>query len=106
MIYKNILFVGDNGVGTFPLNGKGIHHALLSGDAAGKCIAEEKIKKYPKMMYDLFIKWDLVAKTFIKTNSILRKINTDLVFKSLNSFNNFTDSFGLTNKSVKKIENK
>jgi flavin-dependent dehydrogenase len=41
--YKNILFVGDTGVGTFPFSGQGIYRALVSGDIAGKCIATDKL---------------------------------------------------------------
>ncbi|MCI0500457.1 MAG: hypothetical protein L0Y61_01755, partial [Epsilonproteobacteria bacterium] len=39
LLYRNILFVGDAGVGTFPFTGQGIYRALMSGEIAGRCIA-------------------------------------------------------------------
>ena len=84
--YRNILFVGDAGVGTFPFTGQGIYRALMSGDMAGACIAKNRVNKYPHIINQDFIKWDLIGKTFIKVNSYLRNINPKLVLTSLNYF--------------------
>ena len=84
--YKNILFVGDAGVGAFPFSGQGIYRALLSGDAAGKLIATGKEKKYPHIINEMFIKWDIIGKTFIRVNLILRRINEQFVIFNLNKF--------------------
>lgn len=78
--YKNIFFVGDAGVGTFPFTGQGIYRALLSGDIAGKCIAQHNPKKYSYIIQQEFIKWDIVGKAFIHMNYVLRRINPKLVF--------------------------
>jgi len=83
-LYKNILFVGDTGVGAFPFSGQGIYRALLSGDIAGRCIAQNKIKKYPHIIRKEFTQWDMVGSTFIKMNSVFQKINPSLFFASLN----------------------
>jgi flavin-dependent dehydrogenase len=72
--YKNILFVGDAGVGAFPLTGQGIYRALLSGEAAGKCIATNTVRKYPYLMNKMFIKWDVVGKNFVRMIYILRRV--------------------------------
>ena len=72
--YKNILFVGDAGVGAFPLTGQGIYRALLSGEAAGKCIALDCPRKYPYLMNRLFIKWDVVGKSFVRLIYVLREV--------------------------------
>jgi len=84
--YRNILFVGDAGVGAFPFTGQGIYRALISGDIAGACIAKNRVNKYPHIINQDFIKWDLIGKTFIKFNSRLRNINPKLVLASLNYF--------------------
>lgn len=84
--YKNILFVGDAGVGTFPFTGQGIYRALISGDIAGKCIAQNNAKKYPYMINQEFIKWDIIGKKFRYMSSVFRKINPKLVLVSLNYF--------------------
>ena len=86
LMHNNILFVGDAGVGTFPFTGQGIYCALISGDVAGKCIARGYPKKYPHIINQKFIKWDLIGKTFIRTNNIFRRINPKLVLASLNYF--------------------
>jgi len=88
LMHNNILFVGDAGVGTFPFTGQGIYRALISGDVAGRCIAGGYPKKYPHIINQKFIKWDLIGKTFIRANYIFRRINPKLV---LASFNYFTD---------------
>jgi len=82
--HGNILFVGDAGVGSFPLSGQGIYRALLSGDVAGKCIAEHQPKKYPLCMQRLFMKWDLVGLLFIRFNLILRKMQPNFYIDSMN----------------------
>ncbi len=73
--YKNILFVGDAGVGTFPLLGEGIYRALLSGDAAGYCLAAQHPERYPKIMYEKFIGWEIFGKTFLRLAYIMNKIS-------------------------------
>jgi flavin-dependent dehydrogenase len=76
--HKNILFVGDAGVGTFPLTGQGIYRALMSGDVAGKLIAADNYKKYSYEMKRLFIKWHFIGCSFVYLNHFLNKINPDL----------------------------
>jgi flavin-dependent dehydrogenase len=83
-LYRNILFVGDAGVGTFPFSGQGIYRALMSGDIAGRCIAQRKLKKYPVVIRKEFMLWDVIGSTFIRMNLIFRKINTRLFLTSLN----------------------
>lgn len=83
--YKNILFVGDAAVGTFPISGQGIYRALLSGDVAGACIAKNKVNQYPHIIMKMFIKWDVIGKTFFRMNHVIRHINPYLVL----SFHNF-----------------
>jgi flavin-dependent dehydrogenase len=85
-LHKNILFVGDAGVGAFPFSGQGIYRALMSGDIAGRCIAENKIQKYPSIIRKEFTQWDVIGSTFIKMNLIFRKINPALFFSSFNFF--------------------
>lgn len=89
LIYKNILFVGDAGVGTYPLSGQGIYRALISGDIAGKNLARRTPKKYAHMMNKIFIRWDLICKTFFLPNILLKKINPKLILASLNHFLDF-----------------
>jgi flavin-dependent dehydrogenase len=84
--YKNILFVGDTGVGAFPFSGQGIYRALLSGDIAGRCIAKNNIKKYPSIIRKEFLQWDVMGSFFIKMNLVFRKINPVLFLHSLNFF--------------------
>jgi flavin-dependent dehydrogenase len=86
LIHDNILFVGDAGVGTFPFTGQGIYRALISGDVAGRCIARGYSKKYPHIINQKFIKWDLIGKIFIRTSYVFRRINPKLVLASLNYF--------------------
>ena len=83
-MYRNILFVGDAGVGAFPFSGQGIYRALLSGDIAGRCIAQNKIKKYPSIIWKEFMQWNLIGSTFIRMNLVFRKINPALFLTSLN----------------------
>ena len=91
-MYKNILFVGDAGVGTFMLSGQGIYRALISGDIAGRCIACGYPKKYPHIINHEFIKWDVIGKTFTYTNYVFRKINPKLVLSSYNHFASISSS--------------
>ncbi|KYK21890.1 hypothetical protein AYK24_08605 [Thermoplasmatales archaeon SG8-52-4] len=90
-MYKNILFVGDAGVGTFPFSGQGIYRALLSGDIAGKCIAKGITKKYPYLIYQAFIKWQVFGLLFYHINNRFRKINPELVLSSLRNFGRFVE---------------
>jgi flavin-dependent dehydrogenase len=82
--YKNIIFVGDAGVGCFPFQGQGIYRALLSGDLAGKCIAINKAYKYPHYAKKYFVKWDIIGKSFLFLCNILGNLNKDLVNVSWN----------------------
>jgi digeranylgeranylglycerophospholipid reductase len=84
--YNNILFVGDAGVGTFPLSGQGIYRALISGDVAGRCIVFDYPHRYSRIMSKYFTRRDLVSKTLLNFNYFLWKINPDLILGSLNSF--------------------
>jgi len=82
--YNNIFFVGDAGVGTFPLTGQGIYRALISGDIAGGCIGTNHPKKYPTRIRHAFLKWNLIGMNFIWMNLVLRKISPALFLPSLN----------------------
>lgn len=86
LMYNNILFVGDAGVGTFPFTGAGICRALLSGEIAGKCIAARKVKQYPKIINRKFIKLDVIGTTSIRVGEILQKIGAKSYLKSLKYF--------------------
>jgi len=88
--YKNILFVGDAGVGAYMLNGQGIYRALISGDIAGRCIAGGYVKKYSSIINKEFMRWDLLGKNFTRINKIFRKINPSIVIKSLEIFTKLT----------------
>jgi flavin-dependent dehydrogenase len=78
--YKNILFVGDAGVGCFPFLGEGIYRALLSGEIAGCCLAARHPEWYTRMIYDYFIGWDVVGKTFLRVASVLNRVGTKSLF--------------------------
>lgn len=82
----NIVFVGDAGVGSFPLTGQGIYRALISGDVAGYCIANNQIKSYSHRINQKFIKWDILGKSMLYLNYILRHVGPEAVFTSLNTF--------------------
>jgi flavin-dependent dehydrogenase len=86
LMHKNIVFVGDAGVGAFPVTGEGIPGALLSGEIAGRCIATGKVKQYPYRIRCATIKWDLAGKVFVKTGSLLQKIGTNAYVKTLDYF--------------------
>ncbi len=87
--YNNILFVGDSAVGTFPYTGQGIYRALLSGDVAGTCIAKGKANKYPRIINQMFLKWDLIGKSIILFNKGLTKINPKLVLTTDRYFSSY-----------------
>ncbi|MBU0498222.1 MAG: NAD(P)/FAD-dependent oxidoreductase [Candidatus Thermoplasmatota archaeon] len=89
--HRNILFVGDAGVGAFPFSGQGIYRALLSGDTAGKLIASGNAHQYPHMINKMFIKWDMLGKMFIYANYVFRRIDDSLVLYSLNNFISIDD---------------
>jgi len=84
--HNNILFVGDTGVGTLPINGQGIYRALISGDIAGKCIAHNQVEKYPKIINQEFIKWDIIGKSFAKINIVLKHIGPKAVLFFVKKF--------------------
>lgn len=84
LMYKNIFFVGDAGVGTFPLTAQGIYRALLSGDIAGECIGTNQSKKYPAIIRRAFLKWNFIGMNFIRMNLVLRKISHELFLPSFN----------------------
>ena len=88
-MHKNILFVGDAGVGAFPLTGEGIHRALISSDIAGECIANGYTKKYPHRIMQEFIKWEVIGKTFIYINYLLLKIGPNALLSSVDYFTRF-----------------
>ena len=92
--FKNIVFVGDAGVGTYPLNGQGIYRALMSGDAAGRYIAQGNLKGYSMKMKEAFIKMDVIGKSFQYMNRILRLINPELILSSYNLFNSLNHRVG------------
>ncbi|PNX48492.1 MAG: hypothetical protein BV459_02225 [Thermoplasmata archaeon M11B2D] len=83
-LFRNILFVGDAGVGAFPLTGQGIYRALLSGDIAGCCIAQNNLKKYPHIIRKEFTHWNMIGSTFIRMNLVLQKINPALFLTTMN----------------------
>jgi flavin-dependent dehydrogenase len=83
-LYKNILFVGDAGVGAFPLSGQGIYRALMSGDIAGWCIAHNKLQRYPLIIRKEFLQWDLIGYGIAKMNMVFRKIKPALFLSSMN----------------------
>lgn len=72
--HENILFVGDAGVGAFPLTGQGIYRALMSGDVAGRCIANHEPDRYRKIVTRRFLTFDILGKFFLRTNHVLRRI--------------------------------
>ncbi len=90
-IYKNILFVGDAGVGAFPFTGQGIYRALYSGELAGICIANGYPKRYPFKVNQAFIKWEFMGRIFALFNVRFRKINPNLVLASLKNFGRFVE---------------
>lgn len=93
LLYRNILFVGDAGVGAFPLSGQGIYRALMSGDIAGQCIAQRQPTKYPVIINHEFLKWNMIGSMFIRMNQMFRRINPDLFLTTLNLI--ARDAFGI-----------
>ncbi|HVQ00055.1 MAG TPA: NAD(P)/FAD-dependent oxidoreductase [Candidatus Thermoplasmatota archaeon] len=83
LMHENILFVGDAGVGTFPINGQGIYRALISGDIAGQCIGTNHVRRYPHLIHRAFVKWNLIGVSFLQLNLVLRRINPTLFLSSL-----------------------
>ena len=93
--YKHIAFVGDAGVGTFPLDGQGIYRALMSGDAAGYYLAKKNIKGYVRKMMLDFIKWDFIGKNFLRYTQVIRHINTNLILPSWDRLQKLSGSLSL-----------
>jgi flavin-dependent dehydrogenase len=86
LMYKNILFVGDAGIGTMLFTGQGIYRALISGDVAGRCIARGYPSRYPKIMTKYFLKWEVVGIPLSYLNYIFYYINSERMmpfFKSI-----------------------
>ncbi len=80
----HILFVGDAGVGAFPLSGQGIYRALISGNAAGQCLANHEAKKYPLLMEREFLRWEMLSRTYLRLNLIFCKIRPNFYIESMN----------------------
>ena len=89
--HDNILFVGDAGVGTFPLTGQGIYRALLSGDLAARSIVNERIKQYPHLVNFAFIKYDVLCKVFMKTCAVLKNIEPKIALGLTERFLSFSN---------------
>jgi digeranylgeranylglycerophospholipid reductase len=87
---RNILFIGDAGVGAFPLNGEGIYRALISGEIAGECIALGYSEKYPFLIERRFIKGDIPGKIWLRINYILERIGPKAVFALLKNNHIYT----------------
>ena len=88
--HKNILFVGDSGVGTLPMSGQGIYRALISGDVAGRCIAYGYPKRYPSIMSKYFFNFDVVGKFLLYANWPFKYVNPHKSF----SFTNWSKILG------------
>jgi flavin-dependent dehydrogenase len=86
LMYENILFVGDAGVGAVPITGEGIPAALHSGEIAGRCIATGHAKHYPYQIHCKFIKWDVLGKAFADTGLVLQKIGPKAYGTALSYF--------------------
>jgi flavin-dependent dehydrogenase len=85
--HENVLFVGDAGVGAFPLTGEGIYRALISGDLAGCCIAERKPERYPRLVYRDFIKWDIIGSRILTPlNIIASRVGSEAFYTVMNTF--------------------
>jgi len=102
--YKNIIFVGDAGVGTLPMNGQGIYRALMSGDIAGKYIAQQNLKGYVREIMREFIKMDIIGKTLVRWNSLLYHINPTLVLSSWNYYELFNEKLSFFQSGYHNIE--
>ena len=86
LIYRNILFVGDAGVGAYSISGEGNRRAIISGNLAGFCIANRCPEKYPFLVIKRFYKWDFLENLFLKAISLFNKIGKKAVLASLNNF--------------------
>ncbi|MBS3801652.1 MAG: NAD(P)/FAD-dependent oxidoreductase [Candidatus Thermoplasmatota archaeon] len=84
--HKNIIFVGDTGVGTLPMNGQGIYRALLSGDIAGKYVVHRDLKGYAHEIIREFGRMDVIGKLLLRWNSFVYHINPNLVLASWNKY--------------------
>jgi flavin-dependent dehydrogenase len=89
VLYNNILFVGDSGVGAFPLTGQGIYRALMSGDFAGIAITNDNPKQYIRLVNKAFVKWDVVGKNIIRTIKFLLKLHPTLAYFAYSSYTKF-----------------
>lgn len=89
--HKHIIFVGDAGVGTLPINGQGIYRALLSGDIAGKYIAQNDLRGYVHRIIRDFIKMDIVGKSYLRCNKLLSELSSELVVSSWNWYQSIND---------------
>ncbi len=89
--YKHIVFVGDAGVGTLPINGQGIYRALLSGDTAGKYIAQNNLRGYVHQSIRDFIKMDILGKSFLICNNILSEMHSERVTSPWNWYQSLND---------------
>lgn len=87
--YGTVMFVGDAGVGTFPLTGEGIARAILSGTIAAQCIAARKPHRYPVLINQEFLTWDLIGKTCLQTSSVLQRIGNHAYDIFINAFFRF-----------------
>ena len=85
LIYRNILFVGDAGVGANCITGEGNRRAIISGKLAGYCIADRCPEKYPFLVIKKFYKWDLLENLYLKAISLSNKIGQKAVLASLNN---------------------
>jgi flavin-dependent dehydrogenase len=86
LMHRNILFVGDAGVGAFPITGEGNPGALFSGEIAGRCIATRTATRYPHTIWRANLGWDLAGKAFVTTASILRKVGVNAYLTALDSY--------------------
>lgn len=91
--YKNILFVGDTGVGTLPMSGQGIYRALISGDIAGKYIIKQNLKGYAKEIIREFIKMDVLGKFIVNWNELMYHINPHLIFSTWKRYYSLNNRF-------------
>jgi flavin-dependent dehydrogenase len=92
--YKNILFVGDAGIGTSPIMGTGILRALRSGDIAGYCLAAEHPEWYTKIIYQKFIRREVLHKSYLWLTSILNKIGKRSLFAIYHLYLEYAVSYG------------
>ena len=101
---NNILFVGDAGVGTFPLDGQGIYRALMSGEAAGRHLAASNPAGYVTEMLKMFIKWDLIGKLFLRSVYATEKINKNGMLHLWNVMQLLSNRFGLFESKFNMIQ--